>query len=164
MYSCCRCIVGLADSRGGGVSFSVRAGLYGGKNRNRSSAEARIFARRSSDNRTPPATGLSTMSSLLGTVRKQLKSHPAVSPDRRALLELVNDPVTLTALGRTRCGGAPPPQSNSHLNNLTYHQCLSSVLFMFVEFSGFFFILEYGTFFIMGLRVCTSTASSADIG
>lgn len=64
----------------------------------------------------PSARGLSTMSSILGVVRKQLKSHPAVSREHSAFLDCGSDPVTLKALGRTRCGQARARSLKSHLN------------------------------------------------
>lgn len=122
MYSCCRRIVGLADSGGGGVRFSVRSGLW--ETATDPPQQCEFLSRISSLQRTPSARGLSTMSSILGVVRKQLKSHPAVSPEHSAFLDRVRDPVTLKALGRTRCGQARARSLKSHLNYLMCHHLL----------------------------------------
>lgn len=75
--SCCRCSAGLAASRGGGCARLCAS---------RPSAKTLFFFQTPAylfQKEPRSARGLPAMSSLVGVVRKQLKSHPAVS-DRPA--------------------------------------------------------------------------------
>lgn len=111
---CCRCSAGLADGgRGGGCALRCAS---------RPSAQTLVFrppSRISPPEGTRTATGLlPAMSSLLGVVRKQLKSHPAVSDPPARFRP--SGAVTLKAPRRTRV------RYWSHQNHLMCHHLIES--------------------------------------
>lgn len=66
---------------------------------------------------------------MLGIVAKQLKSHPAVSPEPRFFLKTRERPADIeSAEEDARCAEARARPPNSHLNYLTRHRLLLSFI------------------------------------